>query len=92
MLTSWGVSPLSELEAAATRMQHNKLGVALANKLARIAWSVLNSGKHFDWKEKELATAICSQPCTIFVDLNCVERNKAHPKSESPNGHHRSGH
>lgn len=46
------------LEAAATRMQHNKLGVALANKLARIAWSVLNSGKDFDWKEKELATAI----------------------------------
>jgi transposase len=46
------------LEAAATRMQHNKLGVALANKLARIAWSVLNSGKDFDWKEKEFATAI----------------------------------
>ena len=46
------------LEAAATRMQHNKLGVALANKLARIAWSVLNTGKDFDWKEKELATAI----------------------------------
>ena len=46
------------LESAATRMQHNKLGVALANKLARIAWSVLNSGKDFDWKEKELATAI----------------------------------
>ena len=46
------------LEAAATRMQHNKLGVALANKLARIAWSVLNSGKDFDWKEKELATEI----------------------------------
>jgi hypothetical protein len=49
VLTSWGVSPLSELEAAATRMLHNKLGVALANKLARIAWSVLNSGKDFDW-------------------------------------------
>ncbi|MCP5083101.1 MAG: IS110 family transposase [Alphaproteobacteria bacterium] len=46
------------LEAASMRMQHNKLGVALANKLARIAWSVLNSGKDFDWKEKEIATAI----------------------------------
>jgi hypothetical protein len=23
-----------------------------------IAWSVLNSGKDFDWKEKELGTAI----------------------------------
>ncbi|MFB9231824.1 hypothetical protein ACFFUT_08500 [Pseudohalocynthiibacter aestuariivivens] len=41
-----------------TSMQHNKLGVALANKLARIVWSVLNSGKDFDWKEKEMATAI----------------------------------
>ena len=46
------------LEAAATRMQHNKLGVALANKLARIAWSVLHSGKDFDWKGKETAAAI----------------------------------
>ena len=46
------------LEAASTRMQHNKLGVALANKLARIAWSVLNSGKDFDWKENETAAAI----------------------------------
>ena len=43
---------------AALRTQHNKLGVALANKLARIASSVLNSGKDVDWKEKELATAI----------------------------------
>lgn len=46
------------LEAAATRMPRNKLGVALANKLARTAWSVLNSSKDFDWKEKEFATAI----------------------------------
>ncbi len=46
------------LEAASTRMSHNKLGVALANKLARIAWSVLSSGKDFDWKGKEIATAI----------------------------------
>jgi hypothetical protein len=46
------------LEAASTRMQHNKLGVALANKLARIAWSVLNSERDFDWKENELAAAV----------------------------------
>jgi transposase len=39
-------------------MQHNKLGVALANKLARIAWSVLNSESDFDWKEHELAAAV----------------------------------
>lgn len=46
------------LEAASMRMSHNKLGVALANKLARIAWSVLHSGRNFDWKERETATAI----------------------------------
>jgi transposase len=46
------------LEAASTRMLHNKLGVASANKLARIAWSVLNSGKDFNWKENEIATVI----------------------------------
>lgn len=48
----------SWLEAASMRMSHNKLGVALANKLARIAWSVLNSGIEFDWKENEIAAAI----------------------------------
>ncbi|WP_227288039.1 IS110 family transposase, partial [Boseongicola sp. H5] len=46
------------LEAASMRMQHNKLGVALANKLARIAWSVLSSGKDFDWKGQEIAAAV----------------------------------
>ena len=46
------------LEAASMRMQHNKLGVALANKLARIAWSVLSSGKDFDWKGQETAAAV----------------------------------
>jgi len=46
------------LEAASTRMPHNKLGVALANKLARIVWSVLHSGTEFDWKEKEMPAAV----------------------------------
>ena len=32
----------------APRMHRNKLATALANKLARIAWSVLNTGKAFD--------------------------------------------
>ncbi|MEM8804216.1 MAG: IS110 family transposase [Pseudomonadota bacterium] len=46
------------LEAAATRMQHNKLGVALANKLARIAWSVLRSGTDFDGRGQDTSIAI----------------------------------
>ena len=36
------------LEQAAKRMHKNKLAIALANKLARIAWSVLRHGKIFD--------------------------------------------
>jgi len=36
------------LEQASQRMHKNKLAAALANKLARIAWSVLRNGKDFD--------------------------------------------
>jgi len=48
----------SWLEEASKRLHHNILGVALANKLARIAWSVLSSGKRFDYKEHDMPTAI----------------------------------
>ena len=45
----------SWLEQAAKRMHKNKLAVALANKLSRIAWSVLRHGKEFDknWSMEE---------------------------------------
>lgn len=36
------------LTEAAKRMHRNKLATALANKLARIAWSILRHGKRFD--------------------------------------------
>jgi hypothetical protein len=41
------------LEQAAARLHKNKLAVALANKLARIAWSVLRYGKTFDTHRDE---------------------------------------
>jgi Transposase IS116/IS110/IS902 family len=36
------------LEAAKKRLHHNVLAIALANKLARIAWSVLAHGRAFE--------------------------------------------
>jgi transposase len=36
------------IEAAQRRMHHNKLAIALANKLARIAWAVLRHGRNFE--------------------------------------------
>jgi transposase len=36
------------LEAAAKRMHHNVLAAALANKLSRIAWSVLYHGRSYE--------------------------------------------
>jgi transposase len=47
----------SWLEQASQRMHKNKLAAALANKLARIAWSVLRHGKEFDTHIREV-TAI----------------------------------
>ena len=37
----------SWIEVAKTRLHHNVLAIALANKLARIAWAVLNKGRAF---------------------------------------------
>jgi transposase len=38
----------SWIEAARTRLHHNVLAIALANKLARIAWAVLAKGRGFE--------------------------------------------
>ncbi len=42
----YGLKPW--IEAAKKRLHHNVLAVALANKLARIAWSVLAHGRNFE--------------------------------------------
>jgi transposase len=45
------------LEAAKKRLHHNVLAIALANKLARIAWSVLAHGRNFETRTIVHATA-----------------------------------
>src|SRR5258708_4833589 len=47
----------SWIEAARKRLHHNVLAIALANKLARIAWPVLHKGRAFECvKTNETAT------------------------------------
>ena len=45
------------IEAAKRRLHHNVLAVALANKLARIAWSILARGRDFEMTTIAHATA-----------------------------------
>ena len=40
------------IEAAKRRLHHNVLAIALANKLARIAWAVLAKGHDFEVTRK----------------------------------------
>ena len=43
------------IEAAKKRLHHNVLAIALANKLARIAWSVLARGRAFEARKIDQA-------------------------------------
>jgi transposase len=45
------------IEAAKKRLHHNVLAIALANKLARIAWSVLARGRSFEARTANEAAA-----------------------------------
>jgi transposase len=45
------------IEAAKRRLHHNVLAIALANKLARIAWSVLAHGRNFEARKTNEAAA-----------------------------------
>jgi transposase len=46
----------SWIEAAKKRLHHNVLAIALANKLARIAWAVLNRERNFEVMKSEDTT------------------------------------
>ena len=48
-LKSWDRYGLKQwIEAAKKRLHHNVLAIALANKLARIAWAVLAKGRGYE--------------------------------------------
>ena len=49
----YGLKPW--IEAARKRLHHNVLAIALANKLARIAWSVLARGRVFEMSKLQTA-------------------------------------
>jgi transposase len=52
----WGRYGLkARIEAAKKRLHHNVLAIALANKLARIAWSVLARGRGFETNKFQAA-------------------------------------
>jgi transposase len=54
--TSWDRHGLKRwIEAAKTRLHRNVLAIALANKLARIAWGVLASGRAFEASKLQIA-------------------------------------
>jgi transposase len=44
------------IEAAKKRLHHNVLAIALANKLARIAWAVLHKEREFECKVRPIAS------------------------------------
>jgi len=49
--------PQALLKAAKKRLHHNVLAIALANKLARLAWSVLAHGRNFETRTINVAAA-----------------------------------
>jgi transposase len=50
----YGLKPW--IEAAKRRLHHNVLAIALANKLARIAWAVLNKERNFECTARNATT------------------------------------
>jgi hypothetical protein len=61
------------LKEGAERLHRNKLATALANKLTRIAWSVLRNGRAFDIIPSE-AAAVWGQASREFATENGMER------------------
>jgi transposase len=46
------------IEGAKKRLHYKVLAIALANKLARIAWSVLARGRAFEASKRQIASSL----------------------------------
>ena len=66
----------SWIEAAKKRLHHNVLAIALANKLARIAWAVLAKGRDFESDEDDR----CARPTRLIL-APCSAPSRPRPGS-----------
>ena len=74
----YGLKPW--IEAAKRRLHHNVLAIALANKLARVAWAVLNKERNFECvKTSEMA----SDPLKRGTVLGVVKAWPGNPAPEA---------
>jgi hypothetical protein len=62
----------SWIEAAKRRLHHNVLAIALANKLARIAWAVLAKGSAFELT-RDLR---CKRPTRLILVTLCGTKER----------------
>jgi len=48
-MSNKSIATIATMGAPKKRLHYNVLAIALANKLARIAWAVLNKGRNFEY-------------------------------------------
>ena len=74
----------SWIEAAKKRLHHNVLAIALANKLARIAWAVLAKGRAFELTRTDDArpTRLILAPCSAPSRRSLATRSQPQAKRD----------
>jgi len=65
------------IEAARKRLHHNVLAIALANKLARIAWSVLARGRAVEARKMDRKNPLATHGRTIHPGRSLPKRASA---------------